>query len=235
LGVNNNKPDLWKADIAQSIDMYNDWFMGFAPTTFRETRIKTTEAVVTTLKITNNLTDISSAILRSHPGVLPTLRMSTCPPIAVDRLIGLAGVSGNLVNCMEKGKIPLKINQTTLNADLIKIGGVIQRMADPDIFIWLSREEPPTEVKLYRSATIVADRLCGAVANPIIRNAQEKRQLTKIKAWLEARGYQQLPVGDSTVFHSIPSGNFSFRMNVAVQQPNAQKTVNIPNRCGDYA
>jgi hypothetical protein len=26
--VNLNKPHLWKADIAQSVDMYNDWFMG---------------------------------------------------------------------------------------------------------------------------------------------------------------------------------------------------------------
>jgi type II restriction enzyme len=66
-------------------------------------------------------------------------------------------------------------------------------MADPDIFVWLGREQAATDVEVHRAATIVADRLCGAVANPIIRNAQEKRQLAEIKVWLEARGYKQLP------------------------------------------
>ena len=49
------------------------------------------------LKETNYLNSISPAILQRHPEVLPILRMSTCPPIARDRLIGLAGVSKNLV------------------------------------------------------------------------------------------------------------------------------------------
>ena len=37
--VNLDKPHLWKADIGLSVDMYNDWFMRFAPAAFRETRI----------------------------------------------------------------------------------------------------------------------------------------------------------------------------------------------------
>ena len=39
MAVNRDKPDLWKADIAKSVDLYNDWFMEFAPQTFRDTRI----------------------------------------------------------------------------------------------------------------------------------------------------------------------------------------------------
>ena len=31
MAVNRDKPDRWKRDIAQSVDMYNDWFMRFAP------------------------------------------------------------------------------------------------------------------------------------------------------------------------------------------------------------
>ena len=38
----------------------------------------------------------------------------------------------------------------------------------------------PNEQEVQRSATVVADRLCGAIADPIIRNAQEKRQLKAI-------------------------------------------------------
>ena|SRR5680860_1299358 len=109
--VNLDKPHQWKTDIAKSVDMYNDWFMKFAPKAFRETRIETTKAVEATLLSTANMTNIKPAILRKHPEVLSTLRMSTCPPLAVDRLIGLAGVSPNLVKCMElERKLPLRMS-----------------------------------------------------------------------------------------------------------------------------
>jgi len=31
VAVNSDKPGRWKADIARSVDLYNDWFMKFAP------------------------------------------------------------------------------------------------------------------------------------------------------------------------------------------------------------
>lgn len=31
MGVNLDKPGRWKADVAKSVDMYNDWFLKFAP------------------------------------------------------------------------------------------------------------------------------------------------------------------------------------------------------------
>ena len=62
---------------------------------------------------------------------------------------------------------------TALDRELAKIGTIIRKMADPDIFVWLDRKSTPTKTEVHRAATIVADRLCGAVANPIIRNAQE--------------------------------------------------------------
>ncbi|HEY5705734.1 MAG TPA: XamI family restriction endonuclease [Terrimicrobiaceae bacterium] len=102
--VNLDKPQQWKADIALSVDMYNDWFMIFAPDAFRTTRVQTTKDVEAALHATGNLTDIKPALLRQHPEILPTLRMSTCPPLAVDRLIGLAGVSAGVVKSMELDK-----------------------------------------------------------------------------------------------------------------------------------
>jgi len=101
-------------------------------------------------------------------------------------------------------------------------------MADPDIFVWIDRREPAKEAEIHRAATIVADRLCGAVANPIIRNAQEKRQLAAIKAWLEARGYTQLRGGDGVKFDEMAPGTFSFRMNVPVKLEGGVQAVNIP-------
>ena len=229
MAVNRNKPDQWKQDIAQSVDMYNDWFMRFAPEAYRTTRVQTTKDVEATLNATRNLTDVGVALLKAKPSVLPSLRMSTCPPLAVDRLIGLAGVSGNLVRTMEKyNRLPPRMPRRELDSDLGKIGQIVEKMADPDVFVWLERGGDPSAQELYRAATIVADRLCGAVANPIIRNAQEQRQLTAISKWLMDLGYKNLPAGEGTKYDELQPGTFSFRLNVPVEQEGAAKTVNIP-------
>ncbi len=177
MAVNLNKPQQWKADISASVDMYNCWFMNFAPKAFRDIRKTTTKDVEEALKITSNLTDLSPNTILKKSEILPTLRMSTCPPIAIDRLVGLAGVTKSLVSNLEDGKVPVRMKDKDLQAGLSKIGDIIEKMADPDIFVWLGRKTPAKKEECFRAATIVADRLCGAVANPIIRNAQEKRQL----------------------------------------------------------
>lgn len=229
MAVNLDKTSQWKIDIALSVDMYNAWFMEFAPSAFRKTRLKTTIDVETALKATGNLTNVKPALLRKHPEILPTLRMSTCPPIAVDRLIGLAGVSSSLVKTMEaEHRLPPRMSAADADIHLEKIGHIIERLADPDIFVWLGRSKAATEVEIRRAATIIADRLCGAVANPIIRNAQEKRQLAAIKTWLEARGYTQLSGEDSVKFDAMSPGTFSFRLNVPVKLEGGMRQVNIP-------
>ena len=211
-GINRNTPDRWKQDIIQSVDLYNSWFMEFAPKAFRETRIGTAELVEQALKATNNLLDISSNTLKERPGILPILRMSTCPPIARDRLVGLAGVSKTLVGSMENTanpRIPPRIAIETINNDLERICGIIRKMADLDIFVWLDRKENATEVEISRAATIVADRLCGVVSDPIIRNAQEKRQLNVISDWLQARDYRHV---EGIKFNDMEAGTYSFRV-----------------------
>jgi hypothetical protein len=64
------------------------------------------------------------------------------------------------------------------------------------------------------------------LANPIIRNAQEARQLAYLERWLTAKGYRKLAVGHGFTVHSMPAGTFTFRMNVAVNQGDAK--VNVP-------
>ena len=229
MAVNSDKPTRWKADIAQSVDMYNEWFMAFAPEAFRATRIQTAADVEAALRLTGNMTDIRPAIMQQHPEILPTLRMSTCPPLAVDRLIGLAGVSSHIVKSMElRKRLPLRMNPVDIEEALARIGRIIQAMVDPDIFVWIGRAQPPTDVEIHRAATIIADRLCGSVANPIIRNAQERRQLATIKAWLEARGYSQSASGDSREFDALPPGTFAFHKNVSVMLAGGVRRVTIP-------
>jgi XamI restriction endonuclease len=227
--VNLDKPRKWKADVALSVDMYNEWFTLFAPQAFRTTRVQTTKDVEAALRVSGNLKDIKPALLRKHPEILPTLRMSTCPPLALDRLIGLAKVSPSMVKRMEKEKkLPVHMSAAEIDAELMKVGAIFEKMADPDIFIWLQRTQPATAAEIHRAATIVADRLCGAVANPIIRNAQEKRQLQEIKTWLEARGYRHLAIGEGAKFDTMPPGTFSFRLNVSVKREGSVPSVNIP-------
>ncbi len=82
--VNADKPHLWKQDIAQSVDLYNNWFIQFAPSAYRNTRVITAQQVESALAWTTNLTNITPSTLRQHPSVLPILRMATAPPIARD-------------------------------------------------------------------------------------------------------------------------------------------------------
>jgi len=227
--INSNKPELWKADIAQSVDFFNKWFMQFAPKAFRETRTQTTEQVLTALKSTQNLTNITARVLQQNPSVLAMLRMATAPPIARDRLIGLAGVSPNLVKSMElEKKVPPQMNQDKLEVELQKITQIITKLADIDIFPWLDSGKNPSVAERQRAATIVADRLCGAVADPIIRNAQEKRQLTSIRKWLVQRGYKLIAADKKSDFRQMAKGSFAFRLNIPVHQGSRSKTVNIP-------
>ena len=204
--------------------------MDFAPQAFRATRVKVTQVVASTLQATNNLKNLQPEILRQNPSILPTLRMCTCPPIARDRLIGLAGVAKSVVERMEvEGKLPVRLTGDRLDEQLRKITNIVSRLADRDIFTWLDTDQKPTENEIYRAATIVADRLCGSSADPIVRNAQEARQLREIAAWLDGRGYCLLPAAQRVRFDEMLPGTYSFRLNIPVNLSSEDgKTVNIP-------
>jgi hypothetical protein len=224
--VNSDKPNLWKDDIVRSVDLYNDWFIRFAPKAYRDTRVETTEQVETALQQTDNLANISPEVLRTHPSVLPMLRMATAPPIARDRLIGLSGASPNLVRSMELDKrIPQRMSASEVTKDLRRIGAVISKLADKDILLWLDGRRKPSRQELHRAATIIADRLCGAVADPIIRNAQERRQLAKVKEWLQRRGYSPAPAGSK--MKDMKPGSFAVHLNVPIQLTSG-KEIAIP-------
>jgi hypothetical protein len=223
--INANKPHLWKADIAASVDQFNQWFMRFAPEAFRSTRVATTEHVRRALLATSDLRSLNGATLKANPSALSTLRMCTAPPLAVDRLIGLAQASKNLVGRMEKGKLPKNLKGALLDAELTKICRILSRLLDKDIFPWLAAGKSPTVRERDRASTIVADRLCSAVANPIVRNAQEQRQLRMLGEWLEKRGYRKQSHPSGAPLTDMEPGTYAFRMNLSVGK---SVKVNIP-------
>lgn len=223
--INADKPHRWKADIAASVDQFNQWFMRFAPEAFRSTRTKTTERVKAGLIATGDLRNIDCATLRASPGALPTLRMCTAPPLAVDRLVGLSGANKGLIGSMEEGKLAARMKAELLDENITKVCQVLTKLLDRDIFPWLDAGKPPTDHERDRASTIVADRLCSAVANPIVRNAQEQRQLALIADWLDTRGYRKHAAQGVQPLKNMEPGTYSFRMNVLVGK--AVK-VNIP-------
>ena len=225
MGINADKPHLWKKDVAASVDLYNDWFMRFAPKTYRDTRLETTGRVEEAIQLTKDLTALNPEILKANPSILPTLRMSTAPPIARDRLVGLANVSKHLTLSMEQGKIPLRMSETELIKQLQSIADILIKLLDYDIFPWLEKGIQPTDIERHRASTVVADRLCGAVSDPIIRNAQEQRQLSLIAAYLEKRGYAQIVHQPGRTLRDMPPGVFALRMNVMAGD---KRTVNVP-------
>jgi hypothetical protein len=161
---------------------------------------------------------ITPESLRAHPEIISALRMSTSPPLAKDRLIGLTGGgSKNLLNKMEKeGKFPSNMKPEKLNAHLFRMCSVISSLLDLGLFEWCLTGGEANRRQRDHAVTVVADRLCGSLADPIVRNAQEQRQLALIEKWLTARGYIQkqhpltLPVTD------MEPGTFSFRQIVVV-------------------
>src|SRR5438105_4116798 len=121
MAINADKPLQWKEDIAASVDLFNRWFMVFAPKAYRNTRVKVTKHVEHALLLSDDLTKITPDLLKEHPAILPSLRMSTCPPLARDRLIGLAGASKSLVLTMEEGSIPPRMAPPLLEDNLNRI------------------------------------------------------------------------------------------------------------------
>ncbi len=227
--ANLNRPELWKADIERSVDFYNAWFMRFAPKAFRESRDEATEQVKEALRLTSGLFDLSSSALESNPWILPILRMVTAPPIARDRLIGLAGVPPTLVRSMElQGRIPPRMARPEVEKGLENVASLILRMADVDLFPWLEARRQPSDEAVNRASTIVADRLTGARSDPIIRNAQERRQLSSIRQWLEKRGYVHIETGHGLTPKTMDPGTFIFRLNVPVALVGRTKKLNIP-------
>jgi len=115
-----------------------------------------------------------------------------------------------------------------VDAGLRKISRLIMHMTDRDIFPWLDTGKTPSDEEVHRASTIVADRLCGAQSDPIIRNAQEKRQLGSIRQWLEQRGYSSVGSGRGLDFKEMERGTFIFHHNIPVRLASERKQVRIP-------
>lgn len=225
--ININHPERWKEDTLLSVDFYNDWFLNFASKTFREARSRSIGEVEKALRLTDNLLTVDAQALQEHPEIFHILRLATAPPLAKARVEGLAKVPSSLVENLERGKLPLRMDDDTLADYLSRIAGMFVRLMDYDIFPWVERKEKPSRIERARAASVVGDRLCTTLADPIIRGEQERRQLASLSRLLNEKGYalisQNLPENPQ----DFPKGCYAFHYNVKVQI-GGENTVNIP-------
>jgi len=232
--MNADKPHLWKADVERSIDFYNDWFIRFAPETYRTQRKATTAAVLDAFHKTRNLTDIAPAVLHDSPGLLQIMRMVTAPPLARDRLMGLAHVGKSLIDALEgkedkPPRLPQRMKKQDLMENLQRLCDVLAELIDDDLLPWVASEEKPSKQDLDRAATVIADRMCGASSDPIIRNAQERRQLATLRHWLRRNSYREISTKDGKDPYVMPPGTFAFRLSLPAGDQKAP--VKIPIDC----
>lgn len=153
--------------------------------------------------------------------------MCTAPPLAIDRLAGLAGVNRRLAQEMGHNRLPAQLREHELNKQLQKLCDTSSQLLDIDLFPWL-KEGQNVEVTpddRTRAATIIADRLCNTLANPIIRNEQERRQLRLIATFLEQHGYTKQSVASTVPISTMRAGTYAIRLNITAGK---ERPINIP-------
>ena len=204
--INRRNTEQWKEDTMKSVSLYNDWFLNFAPTTYTRERKRAMDQVGLAIGQTDNF-HFNTTHLKEHPALITILRMATTPPIARDRLIGFSGVKPSFVKNMEEGRFPLRMTEGEKEESLTRIAHVLNKLLDVELFSWIQKGTTPTEEELKIAECIVADRLCGTLSDPIIRNEQEKRQLKAICDFLISEGYTFVDTKDVSSFSEMQQGN----------------------------
>lgn len=145
--------------------------------------------------------------------------MCTAPSLASDRLAGFANTSGSFLDLMEQqGVRPKRWKETKVDEHLGRVCEVIQGMLDGYLFPWVAEGREPTPGERDRAVAVIADRLTTAEANPIIRNAQEERQIEAIKDYLFAKGYVLQKPKSGYEPQKMAPGTFCIRFDVMVKQ-----------------
>lgn len=225
--INKNNTGQWKKDVQKSVIFYNEWFLNFAPSTYVNARQDAINKVENAFQKTECFNKLTIDILRTAPETITILRMATTPPLARDRLMGLADVPRVFVKGMEEGKLPQRMPADILEDNLNRIIAVISKLFDIDIMPWLTTGAFPHEMDRLLATHVIGDRVCGSLADPIIRNEQERRQLGSISQFLKERGYNFVESKYINDFREMEPGTFTYHLNVSAKMGRRQN-VNMP-------
>lgn len=225
--VNRKNPDRWKEDSEASIDMYNAWFMLAAPLAYREARKGVIERTKQAIKDMDYMNSLNADVLMEHPEYLSVFRACTAPPLAVDRLSGLSHTHNTFIKRLEGGKLPTRMSSGVIKQNINSVLDIINHLLDKEVLQWVVGRVVPTPQQFNRATAVIADRITGALADPVIRNAQESRQLQAIANYLTSKGYTLLSSTQVAEISEMPSMTFAFHVNVPVLN-NAGKSINMP-------
>lgn len=210
MDINRKNPDCWNADIEESVQYYNVWFVKYAPPTFRKVRERAISVVNKALSEIGSLCDLDDNVLIETPNVLTILRQMTCPPLARERLAGLARVTPAVVKSFEEGNP--KPSTRLQNAP--KIMDVIRDLIDTDLLSWIDKKKAPAKKDAALASYVISDRLCGALTDPQIRNEQERRQIHAITSYLKKKGYVETA---PKTYKDLKPGEYAIHLNVPVK------------------
>lgn len=225
--INKRNIERWKTDVLESVAFYNNWFLDFAPSTYINARKTSIDKVENTFQNTECLNFLSTELLKARPETISILRMATTPPLARDRLIGLADIPKSLIILMEENKLPQRMPEKDLEDALTRIIDIVNRLFDVDMMPWLIAKSFPNERDRLLATHVIGDRLCGSLADPIIRNEQERRQLNSIYQYLTNLDYRFIESKSIQDFKEMQPGTFSFHLNVPVKIKQSRH-VNMP-------
>jgi len=110
---------------------------------------------------------------------------------------------------------------------LERLCDVVEELVDEDLCPWKGTGDEPLEEEVHRASLVLADRLCGATRDPIIRNTQEKRQKNALREWLETHGYEHITSKSISAVEKMRPGTFTFGYTITVAADTEGET-NIP-------
>lgn len=205
--IKSNSAAQWRVDVSAARAATDDWYMSTGQDAYRAARRKAIDEVRLVLRATDDLSRIEPAILREIPSVLATLRMSTAPPVARERLAALSRTGRPLMMSLEQDRLPARVSATELDAQLTRVCRVLEKLLDHDLFPWLDQHRPAEEAEREVAALVVADRRCESIGEPILRQAERQRQAQALTSWLAEHGYTEHigPLAD------LPPGSYCTR------------------------
>jgi hypothetical protein len=218
-------PQLWETDIARSVREYNEWYLANSPHIWADARGRAVEVAAQAMDETDNFREFTPDSLRAFPGALVVARAAVSPMMARDRLIGFAGVNGNLVRSMELDNlVPPRLRNAEEQLGLI--ASFLITKLDPGLFPWIAEARDPSDAERDKALLVLGERLTRAFYDPELRNEQERRQKALMRAYLQALGFRE----STEAAFDLLAGTFGMGRNiVGVREDGAAQ--NLPTDC----
>jgi XamI restriction endonuclease len=218
-------PQLWEPDIARSVDEYNTWYLAHSPGIWADARGRAVEVAAQAMDETDNFREFTPDSLQAFPGALVVARAAVSPMMARDRLIGFAGVSGNLVRSMElQNLVPPRLRDVRSQLELLS--SFLVTKLDPGLFPWIEEGRDPTAAERDKTLLVLGERLTRAFYDPELRNEQERRQKVLMRAYLQASGFRE----SAEAAFALPAGTFGMGRNiVGIREDGGAQ--NLPTDC----